>query len=228
MSATPLTVDFGAGVEIIQHASGVKGWNDRPKSKTTGLTLTPKQIRARLRRKQARWEKAAPTDEEIRHLYKKPIEEWDLQELARGRPKNAQGHFNGPKPTWITTAMHEEAMQKYTAAVKGSMRATTVDALSVLQDIITNTDIDDKGRPFVPANTRLDATKFLIEHVIGKPTQRIENDVSVKLQGILGQVMVNPAELATGNYMPGHFPGMTMALAEGNTDDDDDLLPADS
>lgn len=194
-----------------------------PPRTAEGKLLTPKQIRARARRKAARSE--IMTDQEMEYLYQKPIDEWDLDELAAGRPKNRNGGFSGRKPAWINTAVHEEAMTRYTAAVKTQMRGTTVDALGTIRWIIENEDVDEKGKPIVPASVKLEASKFLIEHVVGKPTQRIENDVSVKLQAILGQVMVNPGDIVESQqqYFPGHFPGVTMELgsSEDNIDDYD-------
>ena len=222
MSVSPLTIDFSKIEDIRQHSSGKtlggKPVKERPRS-ADGKLLTAKQIRSRARRRANRT--ATLSDQELEYLYKKPIDEWDLDELAQGRPRNSKGHFKGPKPGWITSAVHEESMAKYTAAVKTSMRGTTVDALDVLQQIIRDDNVDDKGKPIVAASVKLDAAKFLIEHVIGKPTQRIENDVSVKLQSILGQVMVNPEDLGPmggQTYNLGHLPGYTMELATGNED----------
>lgn len=221
-----MTIDFSKADDIIQHSQSVEAAKPRGKD---GKLLTPKQIRARARRRMARHEPM--NEEEFEWLYK-PLEEWDLEELARGRPRNAQGKFSGPAPKWVDRAVHEKAMERYTAALKTNMRATTVDAMEMIQELITNEDVDEKGKPIVPPGTKLEAAKFLIEHVVGKPTQRIENDVSVKLQGILGQVMVNPQELtASGErtYKPAHYPGITMKLAEGkDVDDDDDFLPEDA
>lgn len=165
------------------------------------------------------------SDQELEYLYQKPVGDWDLEELAKGRPRNKHGTFSGPKPKWINAAVHEEAMERYTAAVKSEMNATTVDALEVLKSLINNNEYDEKGKPVVPASTKLDAAKFLIEHVVGKPKQRIEADVSVKLQGILGQVMVNPAQalmdqsVGGEGYTMGHFPGVTMPMAPQITED---------
>jgi hypothetical protein len=222
--ATILTVDFSKAQDIRQHPSG-NPQDGLPKRKyplsAEGKSLSPKQIRARARRKGKRAN--VMTDQEMDYLYNKPVEEWDLEELARGRPRDSRGGFRGPRPKWINAEVHERAMEKYTAAVKTDMRATTVDALGAIRELIQNDDIDDKGKPIVPASTKLDAAKFLIEHVVGKPTQRIESDVSVKLQAILGSVMVNPAELSGGGqgYELGHFPGVTMELAESKGDDPD-------
>lgn len=224
-----MTVDFTKSLDMSQHPSGVPQdfLPARQVPRTPdGKLLTGKQIRARARRRGKRSE--IMSDQEMEYLYKKPIDEWDLDELAHGRPKNAQGHFRGPAPKWINSVVHEEAMTKYTAAVKTSMRGTTVDALEIIKQIINDDNVDDKGKPFVNASTKLDAAKFLIEHVVGKPTQRIESDVSVKLQGILGQVMVNPSELMGPmgsqqmGYTTAHFPGVTMELAERKDEDDDD------
>jgi hypothetical protein len=229
MTATPMTINFTSVPDFRQHSSG--NLQDQlparqPPRTADGKLLTPKQIRARARRKMARHD--VMTAQEMNYLYEKPVDEWDLDELAMGRPRNRKGHFSGPKPKWINAAVHEEAMQRYTAAVKSEMRGTTVDALSVLKHLINNDEVDDKGKPQVPAGTKLEAAKFLLEHVVGKPTQRIEQDVSVKLQGILGQVMVNPAEImgSQQSFMPAHFPGVTMALGEAADNyDDDEFLP---
>lgn len=219
MSASQVTVDFRTTPDIRQRSSGNPQDTLPPRKKPVtadGKLLTPKQIRARARRKAKRNE--VMSDQELSYLYEKPVEDWDMEELAKGRPRNARGGFSGPKPKWITAAVHERAMERYTAAVKTDMRATTVDALDAIRWIIQNEDVDDKGKPIVPAGTKLEASKFLIEHVVGKPTQRIESDVSVKLQGILGQVMVNPNDLIGGSpdqgYHVAHYPGITMPLAE--------------
>jgi hypothetical protein len=76
--------------------------------------------------------------------------------------------------------------------VRGSMNETTVKALSLLASLLDNDDTDHKGRPVVAASTKLDASKFLVEHLLGKPTQRTETDISVKLSGMLASVMVSP------------------------------------
>ena len=231
MRATPVTIDFTDVPEIRQHPLGIRQDPVKRKVDADGKLLTPKQIRARARRRAARLEKSIMTEQEMNVLYRKPIAEWDLDELARGRPKNAQGHFKGPKPQWVTQIVHEEAMELYKSAIRTNMRSTTVSALDLLQEVINDDNVDDKGKPFVPASVKVDVAKFLIEHAIGKPVQHVEGDISVKLQGILGQVMVNPAEIMGPNgrqmgYDIGHMPGITMELAQGGSrDDDDEFLP---
>lgn len=164
------------------------------------------------------------TEQEMEYLWQKPVDEWDNEELARGRPRAKDGTFSGPKPKWISAQVHEQAMERFTQVVKSEMNTTTVTALQVLQDVMDNDERDDKGKPIVPASTKVQAAQFLIEHVVGKPKQRIESDVSVKLQGILAQVMVNPADALGGStetpapYVVGHLPGVTMPMGEHDQD----------
>lgn len=219
MTATPRVVNFTSTPEMLQRPSGRVVQGLKQPINADGKLLTPKQIRARARRRRARGQHL--DEQEMEYLYPKPVEEWDLEELARGRPKNARGKFSGPSPQWVDRSVFEAATSRFTNVVKGEMRATTVDALKMLTQLINNEDVDERGKPFVAASTKLDAAKFLLEHVVGKPTQRIENDVSVRLQGILATVMVNPGE-QENTFTPAHFPGITMQLAN-EVDDDEDM-----
>lgn len=167
-------------------------------------SLTKKQIRARARRH------AKISEAEFNLLYK-PIEEWDEEELARGRPRAADGTFRGQAPNWITRELHEQAMARFKGIVEGRMRQETVNALDVVRRILENDDLDDRGRPAVSASTKLDAAKFLLEHAVGKPTQRVEQDISVRLQGLLAMATAGPVNGGVE----------TFALAEGMEDEDD-------
>lgn len=219
MTATIMTVDFRATPEHRQHRSGKlrdKIPTDQRPLTADGKLLTPRQVRARARRRMARAE--IMSDQEMEVIFRKPIDEWDLEELARGRPRSIDGSFRGPKPKWITRAVHEQSMERFKAAVKSDMNATTVDAMTSLRGMIMNEEVDDKGKPIVPPSVKLDAAKFLLEHVVGKPKQQLEADVSVQLQSILAVVMANPAEtlmsqaMGGAGYTIGHMPGITIPL----------------
>jgi hypothetical protein len=233
MVATPHHLDFSNVADVRQEPSGVVGVKGTPSKPylgnpnaprtAEGKLLTQKQIRARMRRKAKRGELI--TDEEQRMLYK-PIEEWDLDELAHGRPRGPGGTLRGPAPKWITREMHERATSLFKAAVRSQMNGHTPGAIETINKILTSEEVDEKGKPIVPASTKLDAAKFLLEHVVGKPTQRVESDISVKLQGILAQVMVNPDQ-ANGSYNVGHLPGVTMPMANDVIDGDADYDDGD-
>lgn len=198
-------------VAKIDHPRGPGEDITRPRS-SEGQSLTGKQIRARARRRIAKdgtsTRRKPPivlTEEEFNALYK-PIEEWDLQELARGRPRNASGNFHGRSPSWVTRQVFEAAQERFKQLIKLELNDQTVTALDTLQWIMRNDDVDEKGKPMVPASAKLDAAKFLIEHTVGKPKQEVQNDISVRLEGILGVVMANPNEALASGVAGGHTP----------------------
>ncbi len=169
-----------------------------------------KQIRARARRA-----RKISTDA-MEQLYK-PVSEWDAEELAKGRPKAADGSFRGRTPPWIDRTVHEEILKQFEHVIRHEMNGHTIRALTVLEQILESDAVDLRGKPLVDAGTKLSAAKFLVEHVLGKPKQRTETDISLKLQGILGVAMVNPtAEPETFELAQGY------TEVEGWEADDDD------
>jgi hypothetical protein len=240
MPAKITTIDFSKAESIRLHKSGKirdRGHASDARPRTPeGKLLTPKQIRARARRRAERKRKELMTEQEFEALYK-PVDEWDLEELARGRPRNVDGDFRGRKPSWITREVHERAMEQFQMAIKTEMGAQSISALDTLRWVLNNEETDEKGKPLVPASAKNQAAMFLLEHVVGKPTQRVEQDISVKLQGILGSVMVNPNDALApedqggqfGGYELAHFPGHTIPIGTAETvpgqvvDDDEDL-----
>ena len=233
---TPREVDFSKVDDRSYRPSGFSGTTGQPSRDRDGnmnaprtpegKLLTAKQIRARARRKSKRMERM--TDQEFEALYKKPIEEWDLEELAHGRTRNAKGKFTGPSPKWINREGHERSMERFKSVIKSRMNVLTPDAITAVDWIISNEEVDERGKPIIPPSTKLDAAKWLLEHTVGKPTQRIESDISVKLQAILGVAMANPAEaLMTPQeggqgYTLGHLPGVTLPMGAS-----DDIVDAD-
>lgn len=149
------------------------------------MSHEPKQIRARARRRRHL------EAEEMAILYK-PIEEWDAEELARGRPRGKDGKFHGPAARWMSRTIHEEAIRRFTELSQADMRAIVPQALDTVRYILECDDTNDKGRPVVPPSVKLDAAKWVVEHLVGKPTQRVEADISVRLQAILGSALVIP------------------------------------
>lgn len=240
--AAVMTLDFSKGPHLRQHPSGRLRQpppKDARPTTADGKLLTPKQIRARARRRANKTSKRARSREiisevEFEALYK-PIDEWDIEELAHGRPRDHNGAFSGLKPKWITREVHERAMEAFQMAIKTGMNRMTPDALDTLQWVIQNEDTDERGKPIVPASAKNQAAMFLVEHVVGKPKQHVQQDISVKLQGILGSVLVNPHEALAppeqggAGMQLGHLPGVTLPMGVGDVvdgqvvDDDEDL-----
>jgi hypothetical protein len=219
---TPKKVDFTNTPDIFLHRDVTRKNYDAPKPRTaSGRLATPDRVKGRMKSLIKRVEK-----EEYDVLYR-PVEEWDMEELARGRPKNAVGSFAGRAPAFVTRAVHEAAMARFQELVRSDMNNTTIKALSTLDLLLSSQEVDDNGKPIVPASTKADISKFLLEHIVGKPMQRIQNDISVKLQGILGAVMVTPDMQNQGQSKLAHYPGVTMPMAERVDDDDDMYIDAE-
>lgn len=218
-----MMINFTHEPDIRQRGSGVVRDPVPKPVNSDGKLLTRKQIRARARRRMSRASKIM-SDEEFDYMFK-PVEEWDLEELARGRPRNMQGNFRGAKPQWITRDVHERSMDLFRKAVKMEMNAAAPTAINIIYAMLENEEVDDKGKPVVPWATKFQAATFLLEHIVGKPTQRVENDLSVKLQAILGVVMANPAEAITDQgYTLAHMPGITMDMGAAA---EEDIMDAD-
>ena len=150
--------------------------------------------------------------QEFEIMYR-PLEEWDLEELSRGRPRDKLGRFSGKPPAWMTRELFEGAMEKFEEQMRMQLHAEAIPAMDAIRYVIRNDDVDAKGKPVVSANVKLAAAQFVMEHLLGKPQQRIQQDISVKLQGILGSVMVNPTDPANGSgYELAHTPGETLEL----------------
>lgn len=181
---------------------------DKPREELTANDK--KALRAAARRDK---EKTTAIQE---HLYK-PVEEWDDEELARGRPRSKNGTFSGPKPRWVDQKVHEEAIRRFKELVRGEMRATTSPALKFINELILNDDLvyDDEGQPIrhlVNQNTKLQAAQFLIEQLLGKPKQSVEGDIKLQVQSILAGSLVNPSD----------DPALEVGVDEDEDDEDDD------
>lgn len=199
MPATAMVVDFSDD-DTLEDAPPLTGTREPisigSKGGVRGRPITSKekkQIRQRARRK---LNKLAPDEQEA--LWGKDISQWDMEELARGRPRAADGSWKGKAPGFINRQMHEEIVRRFESIVREEMNGHTIHALEIIEKILLDEERDDKGKRVTPRGTQLEAAKFLIEHVIGKPKQRTETDISVKLQGILGHAMVMPTETGEG------------------------------
>lgn len=165
----------------------------------SNVSKDPRHIRARIRRKGNR------LDAELELLAEvtKPLEEWDEEELARGRTRDKNGGWSGRPPKWITPKLRQEALKRFEQGTLEKMRGQFGHAIDVVESLMKSTDVDyETGKPIVSPQTRLDAAKFVINQVMGTPKARVEVDAGDNLSNILAGALVNPDGLPA---LPGGY-----------------------
>lgn len=175
--------------------------DDRPRDPETQRLMTERQVRRRAERKLKKG--LHLTDEEMEILFK-PLGEWDLEELKQGRPRGIDGKFHGPTPQgFLRGEIKERVREELQRRVRAQLDGLTVDATKTISDLMNNDEIDGRGRPLVPAGVKMRAAEFVVDHMLGKPVARVENDLSAKLIGLLGDVMIAPgAQLTADGVVP--------------------------
>lgn len=139
----------------------------------------------------------------------KPVTEWDLEELARGRPRDKDGHFRGRPPIWITPALRSEAARRLKVEAMSYLSGHVDDAIKVLVDLMKNSP-DEK--------IQMDAAKFVIEHVIGKATAKVDIEIGSGVRELLADRVVT-RDLETGLLVDAH-PVIDLMADEWSDDDD--------
>jgi hypothetical protein len=172
------------------------------------LSEKPPAVRARMRKS------SKNLTRDVEMLYK-PVDEWDMEELARGRPRNRSGTFTGPRPTWISPLIIKEAQERLRVLTKQELSVFAGDAVRVIRELMLDDSIDDRGKPVVSDKVRMDAAKYVLDHTIGKPTNYVEVTGNVQLETLMATVLVN----ADGS--PAH-PVIDGQVVEDEFDDDED------
>lgn len=152
------------------------------------LSTNPKQIRTRMRRRGLDLDR----DAELYaiHGYKKPIHEWDLEELARGRVRDKNGEFRGRAPSWITPVIMKEAKRRLLAETYGKLAGHIDQAVVTMGNLLTSEEVDENGKPLVDSKTKFAAAAFIIEHTIGKPKAVVEIDATEDTKNALAAAIV--------------------------------------
>lgn len=169
------------------------------------LSRDPKHIRKRIRNR------AHPLAEDVEMLANstKPLEEWDLEELARGRPRNKEGDFRGRTPIWITPAIRSEAQRRLKMEAHAYLSGHVADAIKVLADLMLNAE-DPK--------LQADCAKFIIEHVVGKAKAHVDVELGEGVKGMLAKAVVT-RDRTTGQLVDAH-PIIDLTSDEWTDDDD--------
>lgn len=159
--------------------------------RTADLSRKPTQVRNRLRRE------TKHMDRDLNILYEeegyKPVEEWDLDELAAGKPRGKDGQFGrGRRPMWITPKIHAEVRRRLLEEGFNSLATHLVPAISTLSNMLSDETYDMDGKPIVDARTKVDIAKFIIEQILGKARQRVDHSADPSFRDFLASALVLP------------------------------------
>lgn len=175
------------------------------------LSTKPQAIRARARVRHQRF-----TDDlgyYYEHVARKPVEEWDLEELARGKPRGPDGSWKkGATPKWLTPVIQAEAKKRFKEKAFEGLSEYVGIAIRILGELLESDETDHEGKPVVSAREKIDIAKFIVEHVIGKPNQRVALESTPAYKSILVDAIV----LDDGN------PDYESKIIEGEVVSDDD------
>ncbi|MEV7329570.1 hypothetical protein [Micromonospora sp. NPDC093244] len=101
----------------------------------------------------------------------KPVSEWDMEELAKGRPRNSQGNFRGQPPSWLTMDVQAEAMRRLKGHAFSDVMALLPLATKALRRALADPGIDPK--------VQFAAATWLMEQALGKAKQRMTIDAEL-------------------------------------------------
>lgn len=169
----------------------------------------PAAVRSRLRRN------TEEIYEDIAILYKKPVEEWDWEELSRGCPRDEDGNFPKGKPKWITPVIDAEVRRRMRELTESELMKFGLEAMKTLSGLMQNEEVDDFGKPAVPAGVKADCAKYIMNQIIGTPVAKIITTSGSPLLDLMGSILVNPdGELS--------HDGSSSMVVEGEVDDEDE------
>lgn len=161
----------------------------------------PQAIKNRLKRADQKFEDAK-SDVEL--YYQKPIDDWDFEELQRGMPRNKNGEFSGRAPKWLTPVLMAEAQTRLKTMSAKQLGMYAGAAIKVMVDLMEHSRV-----PMV----RFNAAKYVLDQIIGLPTQRVETKAQIEFESLLADVMVNA---------DGSEDGMIIDLGEDDWEEEDD------
>lgn len=125
----------------------------------------------------------------------KPIEEWDWEELSMGRARyNGQSIAprTSSKAGILPKVINVEAQRRMRALTEHELMTLGGEAVKVLFELMTNNETNDWGQPVVSANVKLQASQYILNHIVGTPKQRHEISGDNHLAELMGGVLVNP------------------------------------
>lgn len=150
------------------------------------LSRKPSAVRARLRRSNA------DINRDVESLLPKPLDEWDLEELAHQKVRDKNGRFTGRPGKWLTPKIQQEIKKRLVQRTFGDLSLEVGSAIKAIHHLITSDEVDYDGKPVVSPSVRFQASQYVLDHVIGKSTIKVDVEEGSALHSILAGALVNP------------------------------------
>ncbi len=148
----------------------------------------------------------------------KPIEEWSLTELAKGRPADKNGKFSGSPPKWVTPEVLAQVRKRHKQMISDGVQEMAEDAITLMHRLMHDDDVDDNGKPITPAATKFAAAKYILDQTIGAPIAKVEVEANHRVSFLMNAVIVNPD--GTPSY-PGLDNTVEAEIVDEDGEDDD-------
>lgn len=148
---------------------------------TRRLSQTPSAIKARIRRNGGRTAEDIAIFHEVVYGEVKPVGEWTLEELQRGRPRHPTGGWRGPRPKWITPIIQAEIRRRLREETISTLVGHTGTAIKVLAEFLKNEE---------EPHLRFKAAQLILEYAAGSPDKNVHITGNVQLQNMLAGALV--------------------------------------
>lgn len=148
---------------------------------TRRLSHTPSAIKARIRRNGGRAAEDIALFHEVTYGDVRPVSEWTIEELQKGRPRHPTGGWKGPRPKWITPIIQAEVRRRLREETIQNLVGHTGAAIKVLAEFLKNDE---------EPHLRFRAAALIIEYAAGAPDKNVHITGNVQLQSMLASALV--------------------------------------
>jgi hypothetical protein len=160
-----------------------------------------------------------PTDNALVADHILDLDDWDREELIRGYRRNRNGKFGQP-PKYIPREVQQECWKRLVKIGEKELKGAYLDVVKNLINLAKGTD--DDGDPLeIPAKVQLEASKEVMERLVGKIPEHLRVSPDAPWQDYLADSL-EPVSLVerTTTEIEGHR--FTEELGDG----DDEALDA--
>jgi hypothetical protein len=133
-----------------------------------------------------------------------PLDDWDDDELIKGKRKDRDGKFRGRPPKLVPSNLHRELTRRRFSRAYDLLTDSLVDAAQMLRSIVNDPETD--------AGDRIRAAEVIFDRILGRPKEQVaidfQSDGGSRFQQLLMKAIVGTEEQA-------------QALVEGEIVEDD-------